>query len=240
MKAAVKSWGLRIIAKCPPHRGVFAVIRHGMVLVGLFLQGCSAQGGAQYATPGGQDLRACHVVKHDWHVGIVVDHGDMAALVPSLGEDFPGADHLEIGWGDARYYKAVEPSAGLALRAVLWPTASVLHAVGFTGDPAHVFPASEVITLCLAPGPYRRLLEFIAATFDRGPGGNVIRLGPGLYGHSRFYQARGSFHAFNTCNTWTARGLAAAGLPVSHRLTVTAEGVMSQLRRDGGSVFPCP
>jgi uncharacterized protein (TIGR02117 family) len=180
------------------------------------------------------------VVKHGWHVGIVVGRADLVVLVPRLEEDFFAAKYLEVGWGDARFYQAEDPSAGLLLRAALWPTDSVLHVVGFSGTPARVFAASEVINVCLAPSAYERLLAFIADTFARGPEGGIIRLGPGLYGASRFYGAQGSFHALNTCNSWAARAIAASGLPVSHRLTLTAGGVVSQLRRDGQDVYPCP
>ena len=35
------------------------------------------------------------------------------------------------------------------------------------------------------------------------------------YGASdRFYAATGRYHLFNTCNQWTGRGLARAGVPV--------------------------
>ena len=31
--------------------------------------------------------------------------------------------------------------------------------------------------------------------------------------HDRFYLSRGRYHLFNTCNQWTGRGLARAGVP---------------------------
>jgi hypothetical protein len=95
-----------------------------------------------------------------------------------------------------------------------------MHIVGFSGDPAQYFPASGIIDFCVRPSGYRRMLAFIAERFKRGPDGQAIPLGPGLYGASRFYRAEGSFHLFNTCNSWTARP---TGLPVSTR-TITSEG----------------
>ena len=53
----------------------------------------------------------------------------------------------------------------------------------------------------------------------------------GLYPDSLFYNARGAFHLFNTCNTWTARKLKQGGVAISPSGVVTADGLMRRLRR---------
>ena len=60
--------------------------------------------------------------------------------------------------------------------------------------------------------------------------GDPITLGPGLYGHSRFYASRERFHLFKTCNVWVATALQAAGVQVTPALTLTTERLMVQLR----------
>ncbi len=221
---------------CPLH---LKSALYGLTLLIVFIPGCAAREVDPQIPPDEARREVFQVVKHGWHVGIVVGRAEMASRVPFSGEDFSGAAHLEIGWGDARFYQAEDPSAGLALRAALWPTASVMHVVGFSGDPARYFSASEVVDICVSRSAYERMLNYITESFERGPGGEVMPLGPGLYGTSHFYRARGSFHLFNTCNTWAARAVAASGTPVSTRV-VTAEGLFSQLRRNGGSRFGCP
>lgn len=213
-------------------------ILNGLALMVVFIAGCTAHEVSPRNGPGEAHRKEFQVVKHGWHVGIVVDQEEMASLMPLLGEDFSDTEHLEIGWGDARFYQAAEPSAGLALRAALWPTASVMHIVGFSGEPARYFSASEVVNICVRRSEYKRMLDFIIDSFERRPDGEVIPLGPGLYGTSRFYRAKGSFHLFNTCNTWTARALAATGLPVSTRI-ITAGGLVSQLRSNERDRFAC-
>ena len=210
-----------------------------VALMIAFIPGCAAREVYPHNASDKDHRQVFQVVKHGWHVGIVVKKDEMASKVPLLWEGFSGVEHLEIGWGDARFYQAAEPSAGLALRAALWPTASVMHIVGFSGDPANYFPASEVVDICVSRSEYRRMLDFIRESFKYRPDGDVIPLGPGLYGTSRFYEAQGSFHLFNTCNTWAARALAATGRPVSTRV-ITAGGLFSQLRRNGRDRFACP
>jgi len=41
----------------------------------------------------------------------------------------------------------------------------------------------------------------------------------------------GEFHLFNTCNTWTARGLKQAGFPIQVFGTLRAEDFMLQVRQ---------
>jgi uncharacterized protein (TIGR02117 family) len=221
---------------CP---GEVKSILNCLALIIVFIPGCAIHEVSRRNGPGEEPRKVFQVVKHGWHVGIVVDQDEMASQVPLLDEDFSGAEHLEIGWGDARFYREAEPSAGLALRAALWPTASVMHIVGFSGDPVRYFPASEVINICVSRSEYKRMLDFIMEGFERRPDGEVIPLGPGLYGTSRFYRAKGSFHLFNTCNTWAARAVGATGVPVSTRI-ITAGGLVSQLRRNGRDRFACP
>ena len=59
------------------------------------------------------------------------------------------------------------------------------------------------------------------------------QLGPGLYGKSRFYLSRETYHAFNTCNVWTARVLRDAGCPITPATTLTVDSLMVKAARFG-------
>ena len=140
--------------------------------------------------------------------------------------DFPRAEYLELGWGDREYYQAEDFSVWLGLRALLWPTESAVHVVAFSGPIERAFPASEMVPLRVSPEGFERMVAFIAGTFhDDG-----IRLGPGQREGSAFYASDRRFHLFETCNTWVARALQEAGLEVSPRRSISAEGLLSQLR----------
>lgn len=144
--------------------------------------------------------RTLYVVSHGWHSGIVVGRGDLVQRLPELGADLGRDGHVEIGWGEERFYQARETTLWMALRAVLQPNASVLQVVPFTGPPRQHFASSEVREVRTDEAGYAAALDFIGASFAREP----QRLGASLYGNGWFYRAQGSFHLFNTCNTWTA------------------------------------
>jgi len=171
-----------------------------------------------------------HVVSNGWHTGIVLARADLPAGAIPEAEDFPAAPYLEFGWGDAAYFPARSPTVAMALAAALTPTPAVVHLVGLPGPPRRVFAAAETIDVALPPAGFRRLVDYLEASFARGGARRAEAGAPGLYPFSRFYPATGEFHLFNTCNTWAARGLAAAGLPVTVAGTLRAEELMAQLR----------
>ncbi len=173
--------------------------------------------------------RAFYVVGHGWHTGIVVNRRDLIEMIPPLEDDFSNGEYLEIGWGDERFYQAQTVTLGLALRAIFWPTPTVLHIVTVPDSPRRYFSESEVVEVSVPQTGYEKLLAFIVSSFGRTSSSGTIKLGPGLYGNSWFYRAEGVFSAFNTCNTWVAKSIEATGYPISSA-TITAEGLWSQLR----------
>src|SRR3972149_2531597 len=99
--------------------------------------------------------------------------------------------------GVTRYFsQARDPGLWTTLKAALWPTASVLHVVGFRGPPAGDFRASEILEVALPSDGFERLVRYIHDAHDRAGAAAGAPLGPGLYGDSWFYPAWGGFPRF--------------------------------------------
>lgn len=205
----------------------------------LFAAGCSTLPHAIVtpALPTQPATEKILVISHGWHTGFVVNARDMYALQPALQQRFPAATYLEFGWGDRRFYQSEQFSSGLALRAVLWPTATVMHVVALPADVRRHFPASAMREVCLSPTHLQSLLQFLASSFEQTHGEWPQPLGSGLYGDSAFYSGAGSYHLFNTCNVWTARGLQSAGFDITPSVHVTADSILRFL--DEGDNPPC-
>lgn len=202
-----------------------------VLVLALGLTACAAVPTAP--PPSQTDLGAKTVIfitSNGWHSGIVVAKADLPPDRLPETVDFPEARFLEFGWGDAVYYPAKQPTFGMSLQAALVPTPAVVHVAGLWGEPARVYPKAEVVSLPINDETFARLVDFVDASFERSGAARVAATGPGLYPTSRFYPAKGSFHLFNTCNTWTARALAAAGFDVSASGTSRAEALMQQVR----------
>jgi uncharacterized protein (TIGR02117 family) len=184
---------------------------------------CAVQSGDCQAS----DRVTISVVRHRWHTGIVLPAEEVTPSLGFLRERFSGARYLEIGWGDGEFYRKPD-STWLIMRALFWPTDTVLHVVGLERPPEE-YPHGGLLRLSLARNDLRRLQESLAADFSRDNGGVVV-VEPGLYGDSTFFEARGTFWFAYTCNTWTAERLADAGVPLRAFMTLTADSVMDQLR----------
>ncbi len=128
------------------------------------------------------------------------------------------ADHryVAVGWGNRQFYVETPRWSDLkvssAIGALCWPSETVLH-VEYLLDAADGECFRELV---ISRQQYRDLVEFVESSIDR-----LDELGAAepattvTYGSTdRFYAAAGRYHAFNTCNQWTGRGLARAGAPV--------------------------
>jgi len=189
--------------------------------------------------PSGSDPRnTIYLVSHGWHAGIVLRRAEIPDGIWPVAGDFSDAQYLELGWGDMDYYQTPNAHIGFILKAALLPTASVLHIVGFSSPVSAYFPYSEIIKIELSSADFEYLSRIIAASFARDKAGNIMSLGHGLYGNSRFFLSGETYHLFNTCNVWTARALHAAGLPITPARTFTVEDLMSQARKFGMVVQP--
>ena len=61
---------------------------------------------------------------------------------------------------------------------------------------------------------YRIIVEQIRSTFQQDQLGQFVKL-PAAYGlNDAFFKANGTYHCFNTCNSWTGRVLKQAGVRV--------------------------
>ena len=179
------------------------------------------------------DVEPVYLVGQGWHAGIVIRRTDATAAWWPEQDDFPDATFLEVGWGDRVFYQNPDPGVGKMLKAGLWPTRSVLHVVGFRPPVTDYFPASEVIRIDLPQAGVDSLAAFIHAAYARDEAGQPIALGPGLYGESRFYAGRERYHVFKNCNTWAARALRAAGVPLRPAEVLTAGDLLKQVRPFG-------
>jgi uncharacterized protein (TIGR02117 family) len=139
--------------------------------------------------------------------------------------------YLELGWGDREYYVRERPGIWLSLRALFWPTDSAIHLVGVPGAIEREFPTSEIVELSVSEAGFQRMVEFVAASHARNAAGDWIVLAPGQRpNRSRFYASERRFHLFETCNTWVARALHEAGLPINASAAITAGSLMRQVR----------
>jgi uncharacterized protein (TIGR02117 family) len=188
------------------------------------------------------------IVSHGYHAGIALARPLLAdgarragaAALSAVAAGFGDHPFVEIGWGDADFYRSV-PTAGaltvsLAAHALFTTgNPSVVHVVGLGGPPPAAFPVATIVRLELTEPGFAHLLARLEATFAPAPDGFPLDdLGPGLYGQSRFFRALGWFSPAHLCNHWVADLLDAAGVPTAPVLATLPGGLFLDLRWRSG------
>jgi uncharacterized protein (TIGR02117 family) len=208
---------------------------------------------AIYPAPAGKPTVTVFVVSHGYHAGIALPRETLAdaasrrgyAALIAVATRFGAYPFLEMGWGDEEFYRSVPTIASvtipMAARALfLAGNRSVLHVVGLSRPPRTAFPLADIIAIDVSGEGFDRLLARIDATFAAAAdGGPIDDAGPGLYGPSRFYRARGTFNIFHVCNHWLADLLDAAGVPTAPVLATFPPGLFLDLEwRSGRRPLP--
>ena len=208
-------------------------MKNVILLIIIILGGCSAKPYiVSYAEKfEGSGQNGVYVVSHGWHTGFVIPAPEIQGVIPELEQRFVDIPYIESGWGDKGFYQAKETTSGLTLRAIFWPTESVVHSVAVPQKVEEYFSNSEVAKLCLSDGELSALIGFISRSFFRDKSGNLLELQKGIYGDSQFYSGVGDFYLMNTCNRWTAKGLKSIGMDISPTLKLTAGSVMNYLTK---------
>lgn len=202
-------------------------IRFGFFLyVFLLATGCAGPVKSLYPPRAGATPRTVYVVHHGGlHTGLAVKRSDIPRGLWPANRDYAGKKYLEVGWGDDDGYR--KPlTTGTALKALLGSKRTVLLSDGFSESIAAKFtdPKHTVLAVDLSAGGFARLCQHIEQTYALDDSGRPIRLSGG------WYRARGTYSAFNTCNTWVASGLRKAGCPISPAMCLLPGQLLERVR----------
>lgn len=166
---------------------------------------------------------------HAWHTGIAFRLSDAPGQIERLRAEFAGAESIEVGWGNREYWMAPEPTIGQGLRAGLLPSESAVRVIAFRGAIGAFFVESDILEVELTRAGLARLAGFVDRSLALDGHAALIPLSPEPIRASRYYLARGRYHALNNSNTWTAKALREGGLPIRPALALTVANVLCQV-----------
>lgn len=208
-----------------------------LLLLGLllFCAGCLGPVESLYPPAQGQASRDIYVYNNHWHTGVVLNRASLSPRAQKCFAAFGAYPWVEIGWGDDAFYRAADPSSGLALGAVFCSGGTTLHVVGVQPTPAWFYRGYDVdlYHIRISEEGLRQMEDYILDSLATDSLGRSVVLQNGLYGFSRFYAARGSYYVFHTCNNWTAEAIRKTGFPITPVYAQTAGNVAFQLRTFG-------
>lgn len=153
------------------------------------------------------------LISRGYHTGIVVPSKEGSAHIAPLKGESSG--FAEFGWGESRYYQAPTVELGDAPRALFFSQGSVVR-LEFCGEDLESKFASGgfVIRFDLTKDQFESLCRFIEESFVKKDG-CVTRESIEREGKVGYYTSVHRYNIFNTCNTWAARALEAAGTGTS-------------------------
>jgi uncharacterized protein (TIGR02117 family) len=202
------------------------------LLAALALAGCSTLHERQVAAASEADSGPriiIYVIKRRWHTDIGFNAADVPLPLAAVRSMLPTARYLLFGFGD-RHYLMNKGRSTAGLLGAVWPGPGVVLVTGLTATPEKAFGSEGVIRLTLSADQARRLEGFVWKTLVTTDGAPNA-LGAGPYAGSYYYAATVGYSGLNTCNTWTAEALKAAGLPVTSFGVELSGQVWHQVRK---------
>jgi uncharacterized protein (TIGR02117 family) len=126
-----------------------------------------------------------------------------------------GFTHIGFGWGDKGFYLNTPTWADLkfstAFKAMFWLGSSAMHVSYYEHEPGINEKTKKFI---ISEEKYKDLISFIDESFDKDASSKYQLIGGHHYSgmNDNFYEAKGKYNLFRTCNCWTNKGLKRAGI----------------------------
>ncbi len=113
---------------------------------------------------------------------------------------------ISFGWGDKEFYLNTPTWDDMDLRttlnALFWSSESAMQVSHYT----NTHNSWEELNIC--PDQVNELNNFIIKSFKKDKAGSVIKIEAVGYGeHDYFYEAKGRYSCFYTCNNWVNQAL---------------------------------
>lgn len=127
--------------------------------------------------------------------------------------DTRSATHIAIGWGERNFFLETptwaDLTASTAIQALLWPSDTCMHVTMTRAE----YWRQQGRSVRISSEQYRELVTYILGYLRRDAQQRLIVVPEITYGdHDVFLEARGRYHALNTCNSWVGRAMDRAGI----------------------------
>jgi len=209
----------------------------------LVLISVSCSGGEQVSIPGMQEnqsgIYTVYIVNNNLHTGIIIPVNSVTSgIIPAL-KYFQNSAYADFGWGEEVFYQNPSNSFCLGARAILLPNTSVIRVEGYKDiEDISVNWNDFTIRLELNAGQFSKLAEFLNKSFLTEPGNDLTITSKKRSGNVIFFKSVYRYYLFNTCNTWVAKALNAAGFDVSPFFIITRGQLYDEIKNSGTVLKP--
>jgi uncharacterized protein (TIGR02117 family) len=165
-----------------------------------------------------------YLVKVRWHTGIVIKKSLIDTALWPESKDFKNFDCIDIGWGDKDFYMDTGFNIWLAVKALFYPTPSVLRVAAINYSIMDYINSSDAsLEIKLDSTGFNHLLIYIHNSYKQNKEKKAVIISAKNNGYVKYYNAKGKYSILNTCNTWVAKGLISAGIKISAYVYLTQQ-----------------
>lgn len=138
--------------------------------------------------------------------------------------------YISFGWGDKGFYlhtpKWSDLKVSTAVEALLVNSPTAMHLTVKFDRPLE---SDKVKRIRICRSQIKQLRDYILDSFILDEKEFPLLINNAGYGkYDNFYEARGSYHLFETCNSWTNKALKIAGVCTSLK-AFNEQGIMRHL-----------
>jgi uncharacterized protein (TIGR02117 family) len=155
-----------------------------------------------------------YITTNGVHLDIVLPVENVKPELLNNLEILPGTKYVSFGWGDKEFYINTPQWKDLtfktAFKALFLKSETAMHVTCYRGFGGEWKP------LQLCGSQIDALNQYLIESFAANSDGSFQKTGfPGYFYNDTFYEAKGSFTLFRTCNVWVNKALKVAGIQTS-------------------------
>ena len=121
--------------------------------------------------------------------------------------------YVGLGWGERNFYLYTpewkDLSVSNALGALSGLNRTLIHITYYAFEPKE---DDYIVKFSVTSEQYQRLTKLLSENFKQEDGKTILLKGIHYQSNDAFYEAKGRYHLFNTCNTWLNDRLVESGL----------------------------
>jgi uncharacterized protein (TIGR02117 family) len=166
-----------------------------------------------------KDCIGIYLLTNGVHADLVLpfknQHMDWSKFVNPAGtySGDSSAVNVAFGWGDKGFYLETKTWGDLqvstAFNALFFLSSSAMHVTFYKG----LRETESCKKIYITKEQYLMLVNYIIGSFDTNSSGIPQQIvGAAYWDNDSFYEAKGTYNLFFTCNTWVNEGLKKAGL----------------------------
>ncbi|MEI7977479.1 MAG: TIGR02117 family protein [Bacteroidota bacterium] len=166
-----------------------------------------------------KDAVEIHILTNGFHTDLVLpfknQYMDWSKLVnPSQTKSGDStALNVAFGWGDKGFYLQTKTWDDLkfstAFNALFYLSTSAMHVTFYN----KLQETESCTKICISKEHYLKLVNYISESFNSDSLGIPQQITGAAYGYNdSFYETKGKYSLFFTCNTWANNGLKKADL----------------------------